>query len=286
MSLTGQLLQFASASVTTPQGAVQYRRAGTPGYTGGVTHVLLHGIGSASGNWLEQLLAAGAANARASDILAWDAPGYGASDPLPLENPRAADYASRMWAWIDALHVDPSHPLTLVGHSLGALMAAAATLQAPKRVQRLVLLAPARGYGNAEPQIRQQKLSDRLANLAQLGPAGMARKRAAAMLSAQASSEQVALVEQMMAGIDPLGYTQAAHMLSNADLATDLARVACPVTIASGSADTVTPAEGCAALARQIGMPYVSLGDVGHSCALEAAGAVNSLLGLGPEQNG
>ncbi len=286
MSLAGQLLQFASAGVTTPQGVVQYRRASTPGYTGGVTHVLLHGIGSASGNWLGQLLAASLANARGSAVLAWDAPGYGASDALPMAHPRASDYASRMWAWLDALHADRSRPLTLVGHSLGALMAAAATLQAPQRVRRLVLLAPARGYGNAEPQMRQQKLSDRLANLAQLGPAGMARKRAAAMLSAQASSEQVALVEQMMAGINPLGYTQAAHMLANADLATALARVACPVTIASGSADTVTPAEGCEALARQTGMPYVSLGDVGHSCALEAAGAVNTLLGLGPEQNG
>jgi pimeloyl-ACP methyl ester carboxylesterase len=286
MSLAGQLLQFASASVTTAQGAVQYRRASTPGYTGGVTHVLLHGIGSASGNWLQQLLEVSAVNRCASDVLAWDAPGYGASDPLPMAHPRASDYASRMWAWLDALHVEPSRPLALVGHSLGALMAAAATLQAPQRVQRLVLLAPARGYGNAEAQVREQKLSDRLASLAQLGPAGMARKRAPAMLSARASSGQLALVEQMMAGINPLGYTQAAHMLSNADLATDLVQVACPVTIASGSADTVTPAEGCVALARQIGASYVSLGDVGHSCALEAAGAVNTLLGLRPEQNG
>jgi pimeloyl-ACP methyl ester carboxylesterase len=282
MSLAGQLLQFASASVTTPQGAAQYRRASSPGYSGGVTHVLLHGIGSASGNWLEQLLAASASNTRSSDVLAWDAPGYGASDPLPMAHPGASDYASRLWAWLDALDVDPSRPITLVGHSLGALVAAAATLQAPKRVQRLVLLAPAQGYGNAEPRVRQQKLSDRLANLEHLGPAGMARKRAAAMLSAHASSEQVALVAQMMAGIDVHGYTQAAHMLSNADLATDLVRLACPMTIASGSADTVTPAAGCEALARQLGTPYVSLGDVGHSCALEAAGVVNTLLGLGP----
>ncbi|MBC7707472.1 MAG: alpha/beta hydrolase [Rhodoferax sp.] len=286
MSLTGQLLQFANASVTTAQGVVQYRRATAPGYTGGVTHVLLHGIGSASGNWLGQLLAASAANAGACDVLAWDAPGYGASDPLSMAHPRATDYASRMWAWLDALSVDPRQTFTLVGHSLGALMAAAATVQAPQRVHRLVLLAPAQGYGNAEPEVRQKRLSDRLAHLAQLGPAGMARKRAPAMLSAQASSEQLALVEQMMAAIDPDGYTQAAQMLSNADLASDLARVACPVTIASGSADTVTPPEGCEALARQIGTPYVSLGAVGHSCALEAAAAVNALLGLSPEHHG
>lgn len=286
MSLTGQLQQFASASVTTAQGVVQYRRACTPGYTGGVTHVLLHGIGSASGNWLGQLVAASSANGCSSEVLAWDAPGYGASDALPMAHPRASDYASCIWAWLDALNVDPQHTLTLAGHSLGALMAAAATVQAPQRVQRLVLLAPALGYGTAEPSVRQKKLSDRLASLAELGPAGMAQKRAAMMLSAQASSEQVALVEQMMAAIDIHGYTQAAYMLSQADLATDLARVACPVTIASGSADTITLAEGCEALARQIGTPYISLGQVGHGCALEAADAVNALLGLSLKQDG
>ena len=286
MSLTGQLQQFASASVTTPQGAVQYRRATTPGYAGGVTHVLLHGIGSASGNWLGQLLAASTANGCSSDVLAWDAPGYGASDALPVAHPRAADYAARMWAWLDALNVDAGQTLTLVGHSLGALMAAAATVQAPQRVQRLVLLAPALGYGTAEAQVRQKKLSDRLASLAELGPAGMAQKRAAMMLSAQAASDQVALVEHMMASIHVHGYTQASHMLSNGDLASDLARVSCPVTIASGSADTITPAEGCEALARHIGTPYISLGAVGHSCALEAAAVVNTLLGLSPEQDG
>ena len=282
MSLIEQLLQFPTASVATPQGAVQYRRATTPGHAGGVTHVLLHGIGSASGNWLGQLLAASTANGCTSDVLAWDAPGYGASDALPMAHPCAADYAARMWAWLDALNVDAGHSLTLVGHSLGALMAAAATVQAPQRVQRLFLLAPARGYGTAEAHVREKKLSDRLASLAQLGPAGMAQKRAVGMLSSRAASEQVALVEHMMARVHVLGYTQASHMLSNGDLTSDLARVACPVTIASGSADTITPAEGCEALARQRGTPYVSLGDVGHSCALQAPAVVNTLLGLAP----
>ncbi len=279
-----QLRRFATASTTTPQGVVQYRRACSPGYTGGVTQVLLHGIGSASGNWLGQLLAASASNGSANHVLAWDAPGYAASDALPIEHPRAADYAARMWAWLDALELDPQQTITLVGHSLGALMAAAATLQAPRRVHRLVLLAPAQGYGNADAQVRQKKLSDRLSSLAQLGPAGMAKKRAAEMLSARADSQQVAFVERMMAGIDPHGYTQASHMLANGDLAADLARVSCAVTIASGSADTVTPPEGCEALALQLGTPYVTLGDVGHSCALEAAPAVNALLGLDRRQ--
>jgi len=281
MSLATQLAQFPSAGVATPLGLAQYRRARTPGFDGAVTHVLLHGIGSASASWLKQLLQAHAALAPACHVLAWDAPGYGDSDPLPMEAPSARDYAQQLWAWLDAVESDTSHPLTLVGHSLGALMAASAALSRPERVARLVLLSPAQGYASATPEVREQKLADRLASLAELGPAGLAGKRAAAMLSRHASSEQVAFVEQVMAGIRPFGYAQAARLLAGGDLRADLRQVSCPVTIASGSADSITPAEGCRALALAVGAPYVSLGEVGHVCALEAAALVNQLIGIG-----
>jgi pimeloyl-ACP methyl ester carboxylesterase len=192
--------------------------------------------------------------------------------------PRAADYAARLWAWLDALQA--LRPVVLAGHSLGALMAAAAAVQQPARVARLVLLAPAQGYAQASAALRQRKLDERLANLAALGPAGIARSRAPVMLSEQADTAQVAFVEQVMAQIDPAGYTQAARMLADGDLAADLRALACPITIANGDADTITPAQAGRTLAQQLGVPYVSLGAVGHICALQAADSVNRLLGL------
>ena len=281
MALTEQLAQFPLERMVTPHGVLQFRSARAPGFDGALTHVLLHGIGSGSASWLAQLVRARAAEAPACHVLAWDAPGYGASDPLPMDTPTALDYALRFWAWIDAVHVDTQAPLTLVGHSLGALMAARATLLCPARVSRLVLLAPAQGYAAAPAAVREQKLSDRLANLAQLGPAGMASQRAGAMLSAAASSEQRAFVEQVMAAIQPHGYSQAARMLAGGDVVADLLQARCPVSIASGSADAVTPVAGCRALAQAVGAPYVTLGEVGHSCALEAADLVNTLIGIG-----
>ena len=280
MPLITRLGEFAVARCATPQGMVQFRHAGAPGYDGSVTHLLLHGIGSGSGSWLAQLAAVQALAGTACHLLAWDAPGYGGSDALPMESPAAADYARRLWAWVDALGASARAPLVLVGHSLGALVAASAAVQRPRQVARLFLLAPAQGYARAQPALRAQKLADRLASLALLGPAGMAQQRAPAMLSPQASADQVSLVEHIMATIRPHGYTQAARMLADADLAADLALVRCPVTIASGSADTVTPQAGCRALALQVGAAFVNLGAVGHSCALEAAGPVNALIGL------
>ena len=278
----GELLRlFPATAVATAAGVVYCRRACSPDHHGAVTHVLLHGIGSGSGSWLAQLEQARRGTQRPCHVVAWDAPGYGGSTALVPNAPRAADYARRFWSWLDSLPYDNTQPFTLVGHSLGALMAAAAAVQRPVRVHRLVLLSPAQGYARASGAVRDKKLSDRLAALAQFGPAGMAHQRARAMLSPHADAQQVAFVEQVMAGIEPHGYAQAARMLAHADILADLTQLRCPVTVASGAADTVTPMDACRALALQIGAPYVSLGEVGHSCALEAGATVNALLGMG-----
>lgn len=268
MKLQESALQWPAQTVATAGGPISYRRAGN-----GPLLVLLHGIGSASGSWLRQLQ-------RLQDrftVLAWDAPGYGQSQPVAPAWPQAADYGQRVWQWLDALGLGEA-PIRLAGHSLGCLMAAAAAAERPAQVQRLWLLSPALGYGRAEAAVRDGKLQDRLAKLAALGPAGMAEQRGAAMLSPAADADLVAYVKSIMAAIDPAGYTQAAHLLAQADLAGLLAAVRCPVTVASGSADTITPAAGCADLAGRAGAPHLSLGPVGHACALEAADAVNHLL--------
>lgn len=283
MSLIDQLSRWACETVRLADGAsVQFRRAPAGGTAGAAaTQVLLHGIGSASGSWLAQLQQARSSAHPASQLLAWDAPGYGASTALPMQAPQASDYARRMWAWLDALGL--THPVTLVGHSLGALIAAAAALQAPPRVERLVLLAPAQGYGRSDAGLRERKLHERLGNLAALGPAGVARQRAPALLSVDADATQIAFVEHVMAQIDPAGYTQAARMLAGGDLITDLRRVPCPVTIGNGEADTITPPLAARELALAVGARYVSLGPVGHGCPLQAAARVNRLLGLQQE---
>lgn len=251
-----------------------------------VTHVLLHGIGSASASWVSQLDSttdAADTKSRSAHVLAWDAPGYGASTPLLPDQPRAEDYAAQLWSWLDALGVEL--PLVLVGHSLGAIMAAKAARMFPQRVVRLVLLAPARGYQNAAPHERETKLKDRLNNLATLGPEGMANKRAYAMLSPDASPFQRAFIQHVMAQINPRGYTQAAYLLANSDLMDDVTHCRCPIDVASGSADNITPAEGCRDIAEKAGVKWINLGSVGHACPLEAASAVNSLLGLSGESS-
>lgn len=278
--LEERLGRFPLRLQCTPLGAVAYRQAGGPPPR--ITHVLLHGIGSGSGNWLRQLEAAQADLRQAVGLLAWEAPGYGDSDPVAGDFPDATAYAQRLWAWLDAL--DVGAPVTLVGHSLGCLMAARAAVMQPSRVHTLVLLSPARGYASAPAQQRESKLRERLAALDSLGPEGMATKRAAAMLSPTAPAEYRAFIQAAMARIRPDGYRQAARLLAGGDLGADVQVLArqgrMRLTVASGSADTITPPDGCQAVAAQAGQAWTDLGAAGHACALEAADAVNTLIGL------
>jgi hypothetical protein len=213
-------------------------------------------------------------------VVAWNAPGYGSSTKLSSSEPKAEEYGERVWQWLDFMCVKT--PVTLVGHSLGCLMAAAATRLNPSRVKQLTLLSPARGYGASSKEIREKKLNDRLSNLNEHGPLGMAKLRAHAMLSAQAPEALRLRVQEIMSQVDPKGYTQAAHMLAHADLCWELThpKPNCPVTVASGHLDVITSPEDCALVAQSLSLPLIDLGAIGHACALEGPGAVNALLGL------
>lgn len=278
LDLMASLQASPPLSVNTPQGRVQYRCAGRASH---VTHVLLHGIGSGSASWVTQLAAAH--ERQDVRVLAWEAPGYGESTPLPMPQPTAADYAGQMWAWLDVLQQqgeDVTHPFVLAGHSLGALMASSAAKMRPRALAQLVLLSPAKGYGDASAQERDDKLNTRLQALQQWGPEGMAQRRSQAMLSASATAQQLQWVQTIMAQVQPHGYAQAARMLAQGTLLQDVANLPCAVTVASGQADTITPPDACALVAREAGVSWVSLGPVGHACALEASDRVNALLGL------
>jgi pimeloyl-ACP methyl ester carboxylesterase len=256
--------------------------------------VLLHGIGGGAGSWREQLesvnaiepvtqapLPGGEGLYKKSDqqlrLLAWDAPGYGASSPIPgSEMGSALAYGKRFWAWLDALTI--SEPVDLLGQSLGCIFAAAAASLKPARVASLTLLAPAQGYGKAQPEERAKKRDARIRNVETLGMAGLAQKRAAAMLAPNASAEKVHSVQENMAAIGAAGYIAATHALADSDLKTLLKTLTMPLTIAAGRNDTITPYAQCKALAAEMKCLFVTLDDAGHASPTDAPELVSALI--------
>ena len=254
--------------VALPSGAqVAIREAGT-----GAPIVLLHGIGSGAASWLPCALAL-EPHAR---VIAWDAPGYGASTPLSQTTPLATDYAERLGDLLTALDIDRC---TLVGHSLGALIAAAFAHGTGRiKVQRLVLLSPARGYGApGHEAARRATLTQRLDDLRTLGVAGLAARSAERMLTPAASDAARAWVRWNTARLNPAGYTQAVQMLCAEDI-TRYAPLAIPVEVHCGDGDIVTPPQACRDVAATFAAPFTLIEHAGHACAIEQPGAVAALI--------
>ncbi|AOK56599.1 alpha/beta hydrolase [Burkholderia stagnalis] len=259
-------------------GTIGYREAGAQhaGHTlAGRAHpvVLLHGIGSGAASWVRQLDALGASRR----VLAWDAPGYGASTPVRGASPVAADYAAALGAWLDALGIERC---VLVGHSLGAIVAGGFARALPARVAGLLLISPAGGYGSAPAETRDARRDARLAMLAELGPAGLAAQRSANMLSGNASEDARAWVRWNMARIVPAGYAQATHLLANADLASDLAGFRGRTAVAVGASDAITPPAACERIAAAAHVGLQVIPQAGHAGYVEAPAAYTALIDM------
>lgn len=250
------------------EGVVTWREAGS-----GAPVVLLHGISSGAASWAPQLAGLAGSDLR---VIAWNAPGYGGSTALETPAPSAADYARVLGAWVDALGLAR---FTLVGHSLGALMATAYASAHPDRVGRLVLMSPARGYAEADAEEREERFRRRMEMIERLGPEGLARERAAALLSPQAPAEAVAWVASNMRRLQPAGYRQAARMLADDDIGRYARDCDMPVAVVCGGADRITPAEKCRAIASQFhAATFEVVPGLGHALYIEDPASINAIL--------
>ena len=240
---------------------IAYRESGA-----GQALVLLHGIGSSSASWLNQL-----EGLKGYRLIAWDAPGYGGSDFLSEEKPLARHYAEALHGFLDRLLLKD---VVLVGNSLGCLMAGAYAAAHPERVRSMILLSPA--AGNAGDESRQR---ERLKQFQELGPEGLAEKRSPTLVGKQSPREAIELMAWTQRRIRPQGYLQAVHCLTHGRLAEDARRFPKKVLVACGSEDIVTPEAGCKAVAAAYPRAeYRSLAGIGHVPHIEAPETVASLV--------
>lgn len=240
----------------------------------GTALVLLHGIGSGAQSWKAQL----AGLSESFRVLAWDAPGYADSAPLRASEPDASDYAERLRMLLEALDIEQCH---LTGHSLGAIMAARFAREYPERVHSLTLAGPSSGHARLSESERGRLRSERLEDLLQLGPQGMAEKRGPRLVGPAASEINRRSVIETMSRVRPDGYRQAASMLSGADTRTDIAMLPrqVPLQVIIGDADVITPSDSTRMIAaeRPDGEVHVLRG-AGHAMYLEMPEAFNELL--------
>jgi len=229
---------------------------------GGDAVLMIHGLGGTSNTWTPLL----PAFARFQTVR-FDLPGSGRSHRVegPLSIDRFVQAALRVLA---SAGQERAH---VVGHSMGCIVALHLAAREPKAVRSLALFGPLL----APPDTAKPAIRARGEKAAKEGIAGMhaiAETLVQAATSAETKAKRrtaIGFVRESLMRQDPDGYARSCLALADATPA-DLARIACPMLLATGDEDGVAPALSVRLLGAKIAGAQVEvLRGCGHWAPVE-----------------
>jgi pimeloyl-ACP methyl ester carboxylesterase len=238
--------------------AVAYRRAGA-----GPPLLLLHGGWSDGRQWAGQLERL----ADAFHVVAWDAPGCGASDDLP---PGAAlgDYADALAGLAAALGLERPH---VCGLSWGGGLALELCRRHPGLPRSLVLVGAYAGWAGSLPPEEVRARLERAVEESRHPPAEWAEGYLDGFFAGPVPDEVRAAQLRMVLDVRPAGAVAMIRAFAEADLRPALPDLAVPVLVLNGEEDARASPDVARRLHAAIpGAALVLLPDVGHVVNLEA----------------
>jgi pimeloyl-ACP methyl ester carboxylesterase len=263
--------------VELPGATVNYAEIGE-----GKPIVFVHGITSSWQAWLENMPHFASRGHRA---IALDLPGFGAS-PMPSWPIDMPAYGRLLHDFCEKLGL--SGGVTLVGNSMGGLVAAEAVLSAPKSFDRLVLVSAAGFINTWLPHQRGKATSRAWDTFGR--PFGSAARFVVAHRRARYAMFRFAirypgrlrkelLWEQMASGLPCPGFADALDAVIEYDARDRLEEIQIPVMIVWGTDDWVIPSVAAHSYQRRIPHSRLEIFEhTGHVPQLERPARFNALL--------
>ena len=238
----------------------------------GPTVLMLHGIGGGHLAFAPQVETLASSGYRA---VAWDMPGYGRS--APIEPYTFKGLAESCIALIEALNCGD---VTLVGHSMGGMVAQEVMARRPELVNKLVLSATSAAFGNADGAWQRDFIAKRTAPLdAGKTMAELAETLMPQMIGPAALPEGVHLATHCMGLVPASTYRRALEALVTFDRRADLLRISVPTLLLAGEFDKVAPPAVMKKMADAIaGSTYLQLKGAGHIANLEVPDDFDGML--------
>jgi 3-oxoadipate enol-lactonase len=239
--------------------SLRYAEAGA----GPVALVLIHELGGGVASWagvLDEL-------DPSWRWLAYDQRGHGESEKV-RETFGLADQVDDLERLLDARAV--ALPRWLIAAAAGAAIAVEYALRHPRQVSGIVLCAPALGADRDRRAALRQRadVAARSGMRAIVDPA-LARSWPPALRDDTPALERHRDYRARMLANDPVSYALAARALGDVDFGDRLRSLTCPCLILAGTHDLQRPAEGLAAVAREIPGATFETVDLGHLMAVQ-----------------
>lgn len=242
-----------------------YREAGS-----GPPIVFLHGLGGNSASWQPQF----DAFAGSHRLVAWDMPGFGQSELMPLVTTR--DYSTLARRFMDALGIARA---VGVATSYGTVILADLATANPDRIGAMVFACGVTGMGHLDTQERARLRAVRRAELESLGQRKFAEQRNATYVKG-GDAALVATVVDLAGSATTEGYLQAYGAMTESNIFQSLAAIKIPALVLSGANDPIAKAADCERVARALPQAeYRCIDTCGHYVNLEQAATFNRLLG-------
>lgn len=242
-----------------------YRLDGTPGAR---RVVFLNSLGSDLRIWEE----VAAALSPTCEILTYDMRGHGLSEATP--GPYTLDLlVDDATALLDALGWSTA---SLVGLSVGGLVAQGLAVRHPARLEALVLMDTAARIGTVE------SWNERIGAVEAGGVSSIADAVVARWVSPAFAAEKpgvLAAWRSMLAATSTAGYAGTCAALRDADLTPAVAGITAPTLVLAGDGDLATPPDLVEATARAIpNATFQLVQGAGHLPCLERPAAIASVI--------
>jgi 3-oxoadipate enol-lactonase len=203
--------------------------------------VLSNSLGTTQGLWDRQVPDL----ARRFRVLTYDHPGHGSSE-LP-EQPCTVDGLARgLLGLLDELGLDR---VSVCGVSLGAMVAMELAVEAPERVDRLVLACTSAHLGPPDPWHERARVV-RDEGMEAIADAVVARWFTSEL--AERDPETIARFRAMLTASPPEGYARGCEALAAWDARQRIAEIAAPTLVVAGADDRAVPLERAELVASRI----------------------------------
>ena len=205
-------------------------------------------------------------------VVRYDHRGHGAS-PVPPAPYELADLGADALALLDRLGLERVH---WCGLSLGGMVGMWMAINAPERIDRLVLcctsarLGPPEMWADRAATVRSQ-------GVRAIADAGIERWLSPAFM--QREPEAAARVKAMLVATPPEGYAACCGVIERMDQVGQLGRITAPTLVIAGAQDPATPPEHGELIASRIpGARLELVPDARHLATVEQPEAMTELI--------